>query len=300
MTTERVAFEVSMRIANGYDRRFAEQNERWIVAKRLYQDNYQLLNTKDTPEYRIPKLIHQIWLGGKFPEGYKNWQKSWKQLHPGWEYVLWTDSAVSQMALVNQVAFRETTNLGARSDILRYEILLKYGGLYVDTDFECLQSFDLLHRICDFYTGIPHGKEILLNNALIAAAPGHPVIDTCVQSICPTLTSQDPDHVMNTTGPQFFTECFFRSYLTNPAIVVFPATYFYPFPGHLRNLRHKNKLAALTYIRPESYAIHYWDVSWMKRPWIYATLLYLLRPLLNLVSPEIRKNIKAALNSCIK
>jgi mannosyltransferase OCH1-like enzyme len=295
MTTDHVIFEASMSVASGFDAIFAQHNERWDVARRLYENYCRLLNSEDSPGFRIPKIIHQIWLGGKLPDIYKNIQNSWKLFHPNWEYVLWTDSDVSKMSLVNEDAFSKTENPGAKSDILRYEILLKYGGLYVDTDFECLRSFDLLHRICDFYTGIPHGKEILLNNALIAATPGHPVMDTCVRSIRPMLKSQDPNHIMNTNGPQFFTECFFRSYLVNPAIVVLPATYFYPFPGHLRDMRSKDEQAALAYIRPESYAIHYWDVSWMKRHWIETALLNMIRPLLNSISPETRRKLKSVL-----
>ena len=38
----------------------------------------------------------------------------------------------------NKLAFSQASNWGMKSDILRYEILMKYGGVYVDTDYECL------------------------------------------------------------------------------------------------------------------------------------------------------------------
>ena len=35
--------------------------------------------------------------------------------------------------------FERAINPGMKSDIFRYEILKQIGGLYVDTDFECLK-----------------------------------------------------------------------------------------------------------------------------------------------------------------
>lgn len=295
MLADLINFDASMSVASGFDPEFARDDKRWNVVRRLYEENFRALNSAKSAAGRIPKIIHQIWLGGKLPDAYLGWQKSWKRFHPEWKYVLWTDSAVRKMSLVNEAAFIETRNLGAKSDILRYEILLKYGGLYVDTDFECLRSFDQLHGICNFYAGIPHGKEILLNNALIAATPNHPIINTCVRSIRPTLKSHDPTQIMDSTGPQFFTECFFESYLIDPAVVVLPATYFYPLPGHLRHLRSKSEQGALAYIRPESYAIHFWEVSWMRRGKIKSALLGLLRPLWRALAPQVRRKVKGAL-----
>ena len=33
---------------------------------------------------RIPKIIHQIWLGSPLPERYKQWQRTWTDNHPDW------------------------------------------------------------------------------------------------------------------------------------------------------------------------------------------------------------------------
>ena len=38
----------------------------------------------------------------------------------------------------NNFAFSQASNWGMKSDIFRYEILMKYGGVYIDTDYECL------------------------------------------------------------------------------------------------------------------------------------------------------------------
>ena len=63
---------------------------------------------------------------------------SWKQFNNDFEYILWDEASIIQLGLKNMYAFQQTKNLGAKSDIARYEILNKFGGVYVDTDFECL------------------------------------------------------------------------------------------------------------------------------------------------------------------
>ena len=46
-----------------------------------------------------------------------------------------------------QAAYAKAPNFGEASDILRYGLLLTQGGLYVDTDFECVQSVEALHEV---------------------------------------------------------------------------------------------------------------------------------------------------------
>lgn len=45
--------------------------------------------------------------------------------------------------------------------------MLRHGGLYVDTDFLCLASFEDLHRRYDFYTGVSNTGTFELNNGLV-------------------------------------------------------------------------------------------------------------------------------------
>jgi len=40
---------------------------------------------------KIPLIIHQTWKDLNIPEHYKPLVKTWKENHPGWEYILWTD-----------------------------------------------------------------------------------------------------------------------------------------------------------------------------------------------------------------
>lgn len=37
-------------------------------------------------EHHVPRIIHQSWKDKNVPKGFKPWQDSWKNKHPGWEY----------------------------------------------------------------------------------------------------------------------------------------------------------------------------------------------------------------------
>lgn len=39
----------------------------------------------------VCRIIHQSWVDENVPEEYHMWQQTWKDLHPDWKYILWTD-----------------------------------------------------------------------------------------------------------------------------------------------------------------------------------------------------------------
>ena len=88
--------------------------------------------------------------------------------HTGWEHRLWTDAEVDLLGedFRNRQAYLDAPNYGQKADILRYELLQTFGGLYVDVDMECLQSFNHLHTLA-FYTGFSNTGTVELNNGLI-------------------------------------------------------------------------------------------------------------------------------------
>ncbi len=216
---------------------------------------------------RIPKIIHQIWLGNDpLPKQEKIYGKTWQKYNPDWEYKLWTDKDIDEFVLENKALYDATTNYGEKSDIARYEILYRIGGLYVDTDFECLQSFDIFHHCCDFYTGCAYADvkdPSFLYNGLIGSIPGHPILKACIEQLHQkTVTKEDANTIFKRTGPAFFSQNFQREFRKVSGITIaFPVTYFYPWPNYYRyqdcNERRK-------WIRPESFAIHHWHLSWNK------------------------------------
>jgi mannosyltransferase OCH1-like enzyme len=232
----------------------------WDMLEKNYDNHYTKTN--------IPKIIHQVWLGGAIPDKYKRLRDTWTEKNPDWQYKLWTDEDVYKFGLENIDQFNKINNLGAKSDIFRYEILYHQGGLYIDTDFECLKSFDdLLHL--DFFAGTGHVNEPEVFNGLIACKPKHNLIKTLIDDI-KVVSTNNFDEIIALTGPKYFSSKLFEYIENNPAekIVIFPTTYFYPFPAvHRHEVRIDNlasRIIVNKYITEESYCTHLWYTSWQK------------------------------------
>lgn len=233
---------------------------------KTYYNNYKRYHRLEN-DYIIPKIIHFIWLGSPLPERTKQLISTWKKQHPDWKIEIWGDEHLPPFPLQNQEAFDKAKNFGEKSDILRYEILYHFGGMYADTDFECLKSFDFLHQSCEFYTGIVHNNHALLNG-LIGVKQGHPIIKACIDYLQIGNGDNDAQRIMQQTGPYHFTQMFLTyAVLCDPAkLAILPPTFFYPFPGviALENKTSEEEAKAL-FIKPESLTLHYWEGSWKNK-----------------------------------
>jgi inositol phosphorylceramide mannosyltransferase catalytic subunit len=258
-----VFFEASMRTSYMHDQQFAHQDPQWSFIRNLYH-KHLIDQPKRSVHARIPKTIHQIWLGSPYPEKYLKLKNSWLKKHPEWQFKIWTDADVQSFGLKNINLFNKATNWGQKSDIWRLEILERHGGLYIDTDFYCLKSFDDLHHMCDFYIGLAHSKTVVFYNGLIGAAPEHPIIKHAIKNLQLASSLSDEQAIQKSTGPHFITKCFFEIAPTLSTInIAFPITFFYPFPNSHR-IYSNNSTIVRSFIQPESYCVHLWEYSWSK------------------------------------
>ncbi len=228
--------------------------------RNLYNQN-NLSQISPSNELKIPKIIHQIWLGSEVPEVFKRYMNSWVQQHlgRGWFYKLWTDSDVSKIKLRNRTFFDATYNYGIKSDILRYEILDQIGGVYIDTDFECFRSLDILHYAYDFYIGIQPLDTLFvqLGIGIIGARPSHSIIKYCIDTI------KDDWHKKGApkkTGPVHFTQSFYAMAGKSGTIdIAFPTSYFYPLGCR------ENNVTVDEWIKQGAFGVHWWSKSWMPK-----------------------------------
>ena len=180
----------------------AEDKEVLQTFKALYEKNRPLLDHA-AEEFKIPKVVHFIWLGPRpFPPGSVENIRSWIAHHPNWTVKFWTDRDRPtpcngmQKLYVQDFPFAflkdcydDSENYGEKSDVLRFEILYREGGVYADHDANCLQSFEKLNQAYDLYTCLetPHpafvGRAITSGNGLIGSRPGHPVIKKTIEVI---------------------------------------------------------------------------------------------------------------------
>lgn len=179
----------------------------------------------------IPRVLHQIWLGSATPPA--SAMQTWRDLHPDWNYTLWTDQnrpSLKLQALYD--AFEGFPH--AQADILRYEILDRYGGVYVDADSFCVQPLN------DGFLQTPwacrNAKGVA--NGFLGFPSKHPLIAAVIKSLealSPEATRNEallaPDLLYEIiyllTGPQCFTKAylsFIHKSLTD--VVLYPEHYF--------------------------------------------------------------------------
>jgi len=163
--------------------------------KNLYEKN-KLEQFSDAQNYKIPKIVHFIWIGPKnFPrESIKN-IRTWISNHPDWEFIFWTDRDRPapcngmNVKFINDLKFNKlqqiyesATNWSQKADIITYEILYNYGGIYSDHDANSLKSFDKLNKAYDFYSCLELPQErigkftLAIGHGLMGAKKHHPVI----------------------------------------------------------------------------------------------------------------------------
>lgn len=93
----------------------------------------------------IPKIIHYCWLSGDdHPPLVQKCIDSWKKYLPDYEIVLWDLNKIG--ANHNQWIQQayDAKKYAFAADYIRLYAVYQYGGIYLDSDVEVTQSFDVL------------------------------------------------------------------------------------------------------------------------------------------------------------
>ncbi len=126
----------------------------------------------------IPKIIHMIWIGPKECP-YKENIQSYIDKNPDWEIKLWNNDNLPKIK--NKWAFDIIDIWAVKADILRLEVLYKFGGIYVDVDSYCLKPLDDLikNRVCFSMTS--RGGKI--NNSILACPKKYKTFEILVNNL---------------------------------------------------------------------------------------------------------------------
>lgn len=198
----------------------------------------------------IPKVFHRIWLDDPIPPKFDQYWKMFQNLHPDWEFRTWNTGEEALDFLENKALWDMVDPIAGRSDLLRYEIIGRLGGIYVDTDVEPLKSFEpLLECECPF---IGWESEDRLCPTVIGSPPMHPKMMSVVEGLSDWVIShKDEKDPVIQTGPIYITEVLkgvdgFRR---------LPPYYFYPVGPTERSLLNGD-------YHPDSYSVHHWAKGW--------------------------------------
>lgn len=146
----------------------------------------------------IPEIIHQIWLGPLPPPA--KLIRSWRIKNPRFRHILWTEENIHSVR--NHVQFDAAKSYSIKSDILRYEILYRYGGWYMDADSYCLKSICPL-SFYDMVTVREPTQPKRYANGIIGISSKHPAMRLAIEHIA-QLPPKERYH-WKETGPGIWT-----------------------------------------------------------------------------------------------
>lgn len=125
-------------------------------------------------------IIHYCWFGqSTMPKKEKKCIESWRKVFPEAEFKLWNEEIFD----VHQCNFAaeayESQKYAFVSDYVRVKVLYKYGGLYLDTDFEVISDFSDLIKSNDNFLGFE--TKAHLGTAIMYFQPHHPLMKAFVE-----------------------------------------------------------------------------------------------------------------------
>lgn len=178
----------------------------------------------------IPKIIHQLWIGPK-PAPTKL-MDTWRDKHPDFEYIRWSEDEIKKRGLHLSCQNRvdEMEEINGKADIIRWEILYHYGGVFIDADCICIEPFYDLLKDVKAFCGWENEqcREGLRATGTMAFPPRHPLVRECIEWI-----QQNDCSVQRTgvrawmsVGPLLLTKMLATNKYND--VTVYPSYYFLP------------------------------------------------------------------------
>ncbi|MCD7849946.1 MAG: hypothetical protein LUH63_09535 [Parabacteroides sp.] len=207
--------------------------------------------------------------------------QTWQVNHPSWEYMYWNKERMDTFVETYYPSYMDAYNKFPydvmRWDVIRYMILYKIGGLYVDFDYECLHSLDdlLSHNSC--YLGMEskeHAalwqKKYIVGNALMASTSFHLLIRELLEtSFMQSIYDRrhKGQYVMNVTGPCMVTRVY-NNFQDKSSASLLDSEIVSPFTQN-EVIDYMNGQANEEFLEKKlekAYSVHYYYGTWLRNP----------------------------------
>lgn len=238
---------------------------------------------RESPVQReIPRIIHQIYTDDEhIPDFLLKISQSWKEMNPDWSYRFWGKKDIDCFLQTYYpeliTPYNELAYDVQRWDSIRYLILYKIGGLYVDMDYECTENITPVLCGIECAMGMePEGHAIrnrtpyIVGNAFMATVPAHPYFKELIESIftenkIANKGMLSPElGVLHTTGP-FLTTRIYEHSENQENVTLVPAGLIAPLTREEVQALINNDVSEDMEMKIEkSFAIHYFLGSWYK------------------------------------
>jgi mannosyltransferase OCH1-like enzyme len=222
----------------------------------------------------IPKVIHYCWFGGNpLPNSALRCINSWRKYFPDYEIKEWNESNFDVQIMPYTREAYKTGKYAFVSDVARFWILLKEGGIYFDTDVEVINSFeDIVSKGAFMGVEVPshEGSYPAVNPGLgLGAEAGNIVFEKILDYYSTLHFLNEKDEIIPGTVVTHTTRVLVSSFELKPnnviqdlgPISIYPVDFFNPFDD-LTGVMNKTK---------NTRSIHWFSKTWIDRPsWYFS------------------------------
>jgi len=209
----------------------------------------------------IPKQLHQIWIGSaEMKEEHRAFVQMWRDMYPDFVHRLWgNEDIASVLPPEKKKYFTPEYPIALRADLLRYEIIRKHGGVYVDVDTEPLKRMEFSPDT-RFFSGVQPNGQVAIG--IFGAEPNNPLMDDVCRSVLENIETRLRDgclweNVDQLTGPDFFTRMCLP-YTGVPGFKFAAPEVFYPYSWDEPHRRFEDFKRTC----PDAYSVHHWAKQW--------------------------------------
>jgi mannosyltransferase OCH1-like enzyme len=180
----------------------------------------------------IPKIIHQIWIGNK-PAPTK-FMDTWRDKNPEFKYMRWNEKEINNHAAIFSCRNRvyEIEEINGKADILRWEILYEYGGVFLDADSICIEPIDdiLMNTSCFAGWEQEQVRPGLIATGTMGFPPKHPLVKKAIEWIKnnPVSRAETGKQAWQTVGPMLLTSMYNSNQEFQNEMKIFPSYTFLP------------------------------------------------------------------------
>lgn len=210
--------------------------------------------------------IHVVYLNETpLPDFFKRCIETWRRDYPAARICMWDKNNLPPLR--TQKIYDACWHFAARTDVLRYELLHRFGGIYVDCDMMSLRPMDdLLGPVSAFSSAAPppEGHTGLWHEiCILGAEKNHPFYDYLLSKLAVWYEEHQSEGACNSTGPFFYYHMLLEwkreIRAMSKDVCIFDPELMIPFRAEQE---HASPSDDLENIYPKARCVHWWAGTW--------------------------------------
>lgn len=186
-------------------------------------------------------------------------------MYNNYNFIFWDDELINSTKILSYEIndfYTNDYNVALKTDLIRFQILSKIGGIYVDIDTEPIRKMPDEFLKYKFFAGYQPNNEV--NIALMGSQPYNDLALNYTSQMLTNIKNNQKIHgfltneIWKITGPEAFTD-FLKPYFQNDKFKFFPTEYFYPYSWLEKNKKNNDFHNEF----PNCYSVHHWDHEWI-------------------------------------